>query len=385
MTQTQALTTTLSSSRARLSRRTLLAGLGAATLVGLTGCGNSNPGPVAQGRADEIAAAMVAAGAVDVAVEIRDGDHMARSGAGVARPGGSAPGHDTITRVASLTKSMVAVVVLQLVDAGELDLDQPATTYASELPTPQGAYTVRQLLQHTSGLGDLTGFLPDGFDEIVAARTRRRTDDEILAAAAQAATAPGGPFTYSNANYVAAVRVAEAVAGQPMAHQLNERVFTPAEMSRTGVPTTAAMPAGSMAGTLIDGARRADTTEFEPSLMSWGANVLSTVADLNRFFRATFDGTLLPAALAEQMRDLGKVGYGLGLLQTSDGCGIGPLSGRAYGNRGNGYGYGAASFHSSDGRRQFSMAWGGTGTVPKDDPIFRASLTQIGAGLSETC
>src|SRR5215213_2904853 len=81
-------------------------------------------------------------------------------------------------RIASITKVFVAVVVLQLVEEGVLGLDEPVSTYLPDAPA--GPVTVRQLLNHTSGLPDYAQ-VPELQGELFAHRDRRWTSDEVLA------------------------------------------------------------------------------------------------------------------------------------------------------------------------------------------------------------
>ena len=113
------------------------------------------------------------------------------------RDGHTPVGTDAPFRIASITKVFVAVVVLQLVEEGRLGLDDPASRYApTRRPWP---VTIRQLLNHTSGIPDFG--VADGFgEELAAHRDRRWTAAEAVALVAgkEPAFPPGTDFGYSN-------------------------------------------------------------------------------------------------------------------------------------------------------------------------------------------
>lgn len=370
-----------------LSRRRALAlGLGATALLlpGVAGCA----GPSGEGLSEAAVGAalepMLAAGAVGVLAEVRSGEQSVAASA--AGSGQSAPDPGSSFRVASITKSMVAVLVLQQVGEGRIALDDPVRSHLPQLPEPAGPWTVRQLLNHTSGLPDNDVLFPTTMAGAQELRTTTYTDDELVQQSlGQPWLGEPGDSTlrYSNTGYVVLAQVLAAVTDQPVSELFRQRIARPAGLEQTIVPEDASMPAGSIPGWMVQGADREELSEVDPSVFSWGANVISTCSDLNRFYRATFDGTLLSPDLAEEMRS-GPGSYRLGLLTSSDPCGL-PLIGRTFGNRGNGWGYSAASFHSDDGARQISLGWSGTGPLPSEDPILQASLGVIQELLGLTC
>jgi CubicO group peptidase (beta-lactamase class C family) len=162
------------------------------------------------------------------AVAITHGDHVVHvAGFGHDSTGASVTG-DTLFRVASLSKSLTALAVMQLVDEHRLRLDDPVVDHLPEfrLADPRGAdITVRQLLQQTSGLKDsqvheLSREQPDSLaDAVVALRTARL------------AAAPGTQWNYHNPNYQIAARLVEVVAGEPFDAYLRDHVLRPAGMS----------------------------------------------------------------------------------------------------------------------------------------------------------
>ncbi len=142
------------------------------------------------------------------------------------RTDGSGITSATRFRIGSLSKAMTAVAVLQLVEAGLIDLDAPIQTYLTGFTTQNADWasriTVRHLLNQTSGLSEL-GYdaTPDARlgDKLIPSFARARHDAE-----------PGAQFAYFNANYELLGRIVEVVSGQPYSAYMRERVFAPAGM-----------------------------------------------------------------------------------------------------------------------------------------------------------
>ena len=114
--------------------------------------------------------------------------------------------------IASITKTFVAVEIMQLVDQGVIDLDTPASAYVDHPLLGEGA-TVRQLLSMTSGIADYNEN-PAAFADWYADPSRQWAADEVLAYVMEPAAEPGGTVPrYSNSNYTLLGRVIEAVTG----------------------------------------------------------------------------------------------------------------------------------------------------------------------------
>ncbi|MER5349079.1 serine hydrolase domain-containing protein [Kitasatospora sp. NPDC002551] len=259
--------------------------------------------------------------------------------AGVAdlRTGAKVPA-DGQVRAGSNTKTFAAVVVLQLVGEGKVELDAPIDRYLPGLVRGEGidgrVITVRQLLQHTSGLPNFTD---DIFDAVFGeGRHRYYQPRELLdmALSHKALFAPGTDWSYSNTNYVLAGLLVEKVTGRPLAEQLTKRVIDRIGLRHTYFPGVGdesirePHPHGYAAGP--DGSL-ADVTELDPS-WAWAAGqLISTPGDLNRFFSALMGGRLLKPAQLAEMRTTVKIPegpgvskgeeYGLGLIRRPLSCG----------------------------------------------------------------
>ncbi|WP_330166953.1 serine hydrolase domain-containing protein [Streptomyces sp. HB2AG] len=173
-------------------------------------------------------------------VAVTRGDRVVRA-AGYGRTAAGRPmtAHTPVP-VASLSKAMTAMAVLQLVEAGRVDLDRPVRHYLPEFTMADRRarrITVRQLLNQTSGMADsahpdLTLPQPRTLRQAVAGMRR-----------AELAADPGSEWNYHNPNYFVAARLVEVVGGRPFAEHLSARVLRPLGMSGTeSVGSTTDMP-----------------------------------------------------------------------------------------------------------------------------------------------
>jgi D-alanyl-D-alanine carboxypeptidase len=267
---------------------------------------------------------------------------------------------DGRVRAGSNTKSFVAVVVLQLVAEGKVELDAPIEHYLPGLVRGEGidgrAITVRQLLQHTSGLPNYTAYL--GLEHFDQARDRYFEPRDLLdiALAHPADFAPGAKWEYSNTNYVLAGLLIERVSGRPVAEQVTERVINRIGLRDTYWPAVGdrtirgAHPHGyALADNASD--RVVDVTEMDPS-WGWAAGQLITSpGDLNEFFAALLGGRLLDAPRLAEMRTTVEAAmwpgarYGLGLVSTPLTCG-----GEYWGHGGDIHGFETRGGITEDGR-----------------------------------
>ena len=170
-----------------------------------------------------------------VSLAIVEGDKIVHlRGFGQARPDGEAPTPQTPFFIGSLTKSFTALAVMQLVEAGKIDLDAPVQRYLPwfRVADPQASaqMTVRHLLNQTSGLPTSSGEIPlADFDDSPDA-----TERQARALATLVLTRPvGSAFEYSNSNYNLLGLIIEAASGEPYADYIQEHIFTPLDMSHS--------------------------------------------------------------------------------------------------------------------------------------------------------
>nr|WP_227985236.1 serine hydrolase domain-containing protein [Nocardia spumae] len=257
-------------------------------------------------------------------------------------------------RVGSITKTFTAAVVLQLVAEHRIALDVSVDTYLPGLLSDARDITVRRILGHRSGLPEP----PDSpeTNEYQAARDGRTftpAQEIELALRYPLKFAPGNRFEYSNTNYIVAGMVIEAVTGHRYGDELRDRIFTPLHLSNTYLPATGEHvlrdPHPTGYGT-VEGIVT-DETRMEPSLPWASGAMVSTGADLNRFFIALAAGQIVPQAEWSQMLDGADMGngdgmfYGLGVGYTRLQCGA-----QFVGNVGGVYGFSAIAGATDTGR-----------------------------------
>ncbi|MEV0896083.1 serine hydrolase domain-containing protein [Actinoplanes sp. NPDC049802] len=306
---------------------------------------------------------IAAAAAFGVLAEVRDDARVWRGSRGVARLGTRQPvPAGGRFRIGSITKTFVATVVLQLAGEGRLGLDDPLRRWAPGILPDDDRITVRHLLQHTSGLENLTNapafralYAPD----IAAMRDRTWTARELIAFGAQLPRRfePGAGWAYANTGYVLLGMVVERVTGNSYGAEIRRRILRPLGMRHTRVPGTDPHLDGPHPhGYVPVAGEPVDVTVYNPSLSGAAGEMTSTAADLNTFLSALIRGRLL--APDEQRAMLTAHGtprdyeYGLGVKTRVTAAGI-----RLWGHRGDFFGYAAESWTTGDGRRQLTVAY----------------------------
>ncbi|MFJ8476930.1 serine hydrolase domain-containing protein [Kitasatospora sp. NPDC094011] len=265
---------------------------------------------------------------------------------GVAEAGTNRPvPPDGYFRMASTGKTLVATVVLQLAEEGRLSLGDTVDHWLPGLVNGRGngngngngndgrRITVRQLLQHTSGIhdDDLPGYTtPQEYDE---RRYDTYTPEQIVALAMKHAPdfPPGTGWSYSNTGYVLLDLIIEKATGHPWHQEVEDRVLKPLRMDHTYLPgNTPTLRSPHADGyQVFPSGERVDVTE---QLLPDPGGYVSTTAEVNRLFQALLGGKLLPAAWLAEMRDTVPVNketqafwphgrYGLGLVERPLSCG----------------------------------------------------------------
>ncbi|MCW2861001.1 MAG: peptidase [Actinoallomurus sp.] len=234
-------------------------------------------------------------------------------------------------RVGSISKVFTAVVVLQLAAEHRIDLDRSVQHYLPGLlPASVPTITVRELLNHTSGLPDAT--LGGGDAQWFADhRLQSWTPRQIVADAVTRPMkfAPGTEQDYNGTNYYVAGLLIERVTGRTYAHEVRTRIIQPLALRNTYVldrhdPRLPGPHAHGYVAVTKDGITTLhDVSEQSPYPWAEGG-LISGSADLTRFISAIFQGRLVPSSELEEMFTVPKVKY-LG----TDNCVIGPEAGQA--------------------------------------------------------
>ena len=251
-------------------------------------------------------------------------------------------------RIASLTKTFVSTVVLQLEAEGKLDIDDPVERWLPGV-VPNGAtITLRELMNHTSGLYNYTDD-NDWVTAIVGNPMRTWTPQELLAVAFKHPDGfpPGTNWAYSNTGYIVLGLVVEAVTHDTLGDELQRRIFTPLGLTATSFPVTIALAPDFVHGYF--GEPRTDLAPLLSPSWAWAAGgIVSNGRDVTTFYRALLTGRLLPRAQLAEMKDQPSVSatYGLGLSTTFTTCG------RAFGHDGDFYGWRTEVLGTANGKRE---------------------------------
>ena len=229
---------------------------------------------------------------------------------------------DTRFNLASIGKAFTAVAILQQVAAGRVTLDTPVGDVLRDYPNAAFArtVTVRHLLTHTAGAGDIDLFGADKAD--VRARTRTVAQMVALHADRAPAFAPGSQQQYGNFGHVVLGRMVEVLSGEDYEAYLQRHVFAPAGMTHTGfVDCTDPAPDLAVGDATVDG-KTVRNCATQPVRGFPAGGQVSTARDLLAFVRALQDGTLLPPALFAEATRTHEGFMGLGFFATGYGEGV---------------------------------------------------------------
>jgi D-alanyl-D-alanine carboxypeptidase len=232
---------------------------------------------------------------------VRDGAVVYSASYGKANVELSAPvTHDSVFKLASLTKPFTAIAILMLVRDGRVALDGRLVQYLPNLPSHWADVTIRQLLSHTSGVTDY--LKAPGWSW----RSSWRQDftlDEFVAFAAQAppAFAPGQGIAYSNTGYYLLGMVIEKVSGRSYEQFVSERILRPLQMNATRRDTPIGIVPNRVSGyTFTDG----ELQNAEYTSQTWAyaeGGLVSTAVDLAKWAVALSGDTLLDRSTRDLM------------------------------------------------------------------------------------
>jgi D-alanyl-D-alanine carboxypeptidase len=263
-------------------------------------------------------------------------------------------------RIASVAKAFSGAVALNLVRAGKLSLDDTIATVLPTLPSAWGVVTLRELLNHTSGLPDYTksaGFAhqaetdPKGFVSPAKIISWVSKDPLVFK--------PDSKYEYSNTDNIVVGLMVESATQQTYANELQQVVFGPTKLTQTTLPTKIKMPQpyihGYLPATETEGEQ--DVSEFINPSGAWASGgIVSTPQNLNAFIRADLGLKYFDKAQQEQQMKWwpggessppgpGKNSAGLALFRYQTKCGT------VYGHTGNFPGYTQFAAATADGSR----------------------------------
>ncbi|MFF8316411.1 serine hydrolase domain-containing protein [Streptomyces bobili] len=274
---------------------------------------------------------------------------------------GRPPRPDDHMRIASTAKAFSGAVALSLADRGALDLDDTLRERLPRLPAAWGAVTLRQLLNHTSGLPDYTRDAE--FLRIVTADPRHRFDPRRLldyVADEPLNFRPGSRYLYSNSDNIAVALMAEAATGTPYERLLRDLVYRPLKLRDTSLPLGYRMPEPYLHGYDVTPPPPQDVSEILSASGVWASGgIISTPADMTRFVRGYASGALYDRSLVREQRRWvagasepagpGRNLAGLAIFRYATRCGV------VLGHTGNFPGYTQLIAATPDGRRSLTF------------------------------
>ncbi|WSV66018.1 beta-lactamase family protein [Streptomyces sp. NBC_01013] len=266
-------------------------------------------------------------------------------------------------RIASTAKAYSGAVSLQLVDRGRLRLDDTIGQVLPRLPRAWHRVSLRQLLNHTSGLPDYSAD-PD-FLDLLTANPRRHFDSRHLldfVAAEPLEFRPGARYAYSNSDNIAVALMAEAVTGRRYEDLLARLVYRPLGLHRTSLPQSYRMPDPYMHGyDVTPPDPPEDISEALSASGVWASGgIISTPKDMTAFIRGYAGGKLISDRTRRQQLNWvdgasepagpGENKAGLAIFEYTTRCGV------VYGHTGNFPGYTQLVAATPDGKRSLTFS-----------------------------
>ncbi|MCB0636123.1 MAG: beta-lactamase family protein [Lewinella sp.] len=351
-------------------------------------CGNfpieHNPGHPGAAAFTDLLNEIVSEGVPGMMLTVHDDAHGYWSGAaGFADLASGTPLEPChLTRVGSTVKTFTAVSILLLAEDGLLSIDDPVSQYlsAAELDGIRnaGQATIRQLLQHASGIYNYIQHL--GFQTASLNDLEKVWQPEELLGYARGADpyfAPGADVRYSNTNYILLGMIIEKVTGQPFYAFFRQRIFEPLGLNFTRFAAPDPVPAGIIRG-YVDFYSNLDlinATYYSGwDYFTADGGLIANAHDLNVFLTRLFDGDLLSAgsletmlqwqAPNEQAEDGFATDYGLGIFR------IATDYGPAYIHSGDAIGYFASMVYFPD--QDVTITWAVNGNYGKIDQFTQS-------------
>lgn len=282
--------------------------------------------PVAALPADfaRIAAALVDAGYPadgpgTAAIVMREGRVVFARGRGLADVAAHrAITRDTVFRLGSITKQFAAAVILQLVAEGRVSLDDPLSRFLPDFPAPGSGATVRQLLNHSSGIMDYTK-IPGWMMSEPTLRPNTTADLIAVIRSRPAVAAPGQRWEYNNGGYVLLGAIIEKVTGRAWHEAVVARIGRPLGLKTVAYAGNAgASPAMAHGYSLVDG-KQQPARGVHISVAHAAGGLVASVADLAKWAQALHHGRVVSAALYKEMTSPARLAngatepYGFGL------------------------------------------------------------------------
>jgi D-alanyl-D-alanine carboxypeptidase len=304
---------------------------------------------------------------------------------------------DDHMRLASASKAFSGAVALSLVSKGELSLSDTIGELLPDLPRSWHNITLRQLLNHTSGLPNFTE--DPGYLAALGASPKNAPPPRALLSYVEDEPLdfePGSEYSYSNTDNIAVGLMVEAATGKPYEQQLGEQVYAPLGLKKTSLPRGANLREPFIHGYDNDPSQQPpdDISEALASGWVWASGgMVSTPSEVNDFVRGYVGGKLFDKKTRARQRQVveggsseppgpGKNSAGLGIFRYETRCGT------VWGHTGNYPGYTQFLAASPNGKRsvtvsvneQLSPVQGAPGVF---DALRRTEVKAVCAALAD--
>jgi D-alanyl-D-alanine carboxypeptidase len=299
---------------------------------------------------------------------------------------------DDRMRIASAAKAFSGAVALALVSEGKLSLHDTIGERLPELPEAWWEVTLRQLLNHTSGIPDLIND-PGVQKALQASPTKAPPPEELLSLMEKVDLLfdPGSEYRYSNSDNIVVALMVEAATGMSYEDQLRERVYKPLGLSKTSLPRGPNLRKPFIHGYSQDPPE--DVSEDLAAGWAWASGgIVSTPADLNAFIRGYVGGKLFDKRTQAKQRRVveggaseppgpGKNSAGLAIFRYETRCGT------VWGHTGNTLGYTQFMAASPNGSRSVTVSINAQHTLVSGSPavfeaLRRAEVKAVCAALA---
>ncbi len=224
------------------------------------------------------------------------GQVIYKKGFGIANMEWDIPNQpNTKHRLGSITKQFTAMLILQLVADGKLDLQDPITKYLPDYPKANGdIITTHHLLTHTSGIPNYTSF-PKFFED--ESRNPNSPEEFVKKFADKPLDfTPGEKFSYSNSGYFLLGAIVEKLSGETYEQMLQDKIFTPLNMNETGYDNHGDILKNRATGYEKQGRGYENSKYLDMSIPYSAGSMYSTVEDLYKWDQALYTTAILPKA-----------------------------------------------------------------------------------------
>ena len=216
---------------------------------------------------------------------------------------------NSIFQLASASKQFTAMSIMLLKQEGKIDIDARVTDYIPEFPYK--TISVRNLLNHTSGLPDYVGYLNGSWRD----KTKNPTNEDVVSILATRKSklmfTPGSRFVYSNTGYVVLATIVERLSGERFPTFVKKHIFDPLGMTHSYVHSTSLEVDSLHQSAMVVGHRGHFVIPMTPCDGPVGdKGVYSTVEDLYLWDQALEKSKLIPADLQEEEFSPGRTNSG---------------------------------------------------------------------------